>query len=212
MKKALIRAILKLTGWKHEGKHPGVERCVMVAYPHTSNWDLPLLLAYAQLEDVPLRFLIKAEVMKGLAGKVLGALGGIAVDRSKRNNLVDAAADILRSTDKIVLCVPPEGTRKKVDYWRSGFYHMARAAGVPVFLSWVDGPRKAFGTGPLVELTGDVESDLQKMRDYYAPIKGFHPERASPIRFKPQAPDPSNEGARPPQSPVLGEEPPSGSS
>jgi 1-acyl-sn-glycerol-3-phosphate acyltransferase len=205
MKKNLIRALLRITGWKDEGVAPGVPRCIMVAYPHTSNWDLVFLKAWAILHDVPLRFMIKDTIMKGFLGKLLSKAGGVPVNRSQRNNLVDQMVATIKNAPAIALCVPPEGTRKKVEYWRSGFYHMALRAEVPVLLSWVDGPRKAFGTGPLLYLTGDMEADLQKMRDYYAPIQGIYPELGSPIRFKPPADAPSSADGRPPESPVLGE-------
>lgn len=205
MKKALIRALLRATRWKEEGVHPGVDRCVMVAYPHTSNWDLIFLKAWAILHDVPLKFMIKDTWMKGMLGKVLRAAGGVPVDRSRRTNLVDQMVETINKTPAIALCVPPEGTRKKVEYWRSGFYHIALKANVPIYLSWVDGPRRAFGTGPLIHLTGDMEADLEKIRVYYAPIKGFHPDLTSPIRFKPPEEAPSIADGQAPESPVLGE-------
>lgn len=158
----------------------------MLAFPHTSNWDLIALIVYANLHDVPLKFMIKDSVMKGPLGAVLKACGGVAVDRSRRSNLVEAMAETIGRLPEIALCVPPEGTRKRVEFWKSGFYHIARAAQVPVLLAFVDGPNRTFGTGPLVHLTGDMELDLNVIRNFYGDMKGLHPEGTSPIAFKPK--------------------------
>lgn len=185
MKKSIIRLVLKLAGWKVVGTPPpDVKRYVLVSYPHTSTWDFFLLLSYAHLVDMPLKFMIKDTMFRFPLGPIMRALGGIPIDRSKSRNTVEKMAQAIKSADYIALSVPPEGTRKYVPHFKTGFYYVALAAEVPLLLSFIDGPNKRFGTGPLVHLTGVPDVDLEQMRAFYGEMKGINPEKTGPIAFK----------------------------
>jgi 1-acyl-sn-glycerol-3-phosphate acyltransferase len=186
IKKSFIRLILRLTGWKPEGVAPPDPRYVLISYPHTSAWDFFLLLGFCTLHDVPLRFMIKDSFFRPPFGWIMRALGGIPIDRSTRHNTVEKMAQAVQNADHIALSIPPEGTRKYVPHWKSGFYYVALAAKVPLLLSFINGPERRFGFGPVIHLTGDVEADLDKLREFYGDIKGVVPAKTGPIRFKAQ--------------------------
>jgi 1-acyl-sn-glycerol-3-phosphate acyltransferase len=189
--KWLLRLALRLLGWRNLGKPPGVDRCVMVAFPHTSNWDVVCLIAYGILEDVPVRFAIKDTWMRGPLGPLLKWLGGLAIDRSARGHQVELMAEALLSESRCVLCFTPEGTRGRAEHWKTGFYYTALKAKVPLFLAYVNGPDKCFGTGPLIWPSGDLEQDFQQLREFFEPISGIHREGTSPILLRPSGPNES---------------------
>ena len=182
--KFLLRLALRWSGWRNLGKSPGVDRCVMVAFPHTSNWDLVCLLVYGLLEDVPIRFAIKDSMMSGPLGWLLRKMGGLPIDRSQRGHQVELLAQAILQEERCVLCFTPEGTRGRAEFWKTGFYHTALKARVPLFLAYVNGPERHFGTGPVLWPSGDIEADLAIIREFFQPIQGIYPEGTSPIRLK----------------------------
>ena len=167
-------AFLKLTGWKLEGHlPPGQSKCVLIAAPHTSNWDLPYTLMVAFALRLTPYWLGKASIFRWPFGPVMRWLGGIAVDRSKSTNLVEASAAALMGVDDDVqLIVPPEGTRSKTRYWKTGFYWIAVKANVPIVMAYMDYPRKLSGLGEVFHPTGDVDADMAKIKQFYAQFKG----------------------------------------
>lgn len=184
MKKALARAFLWLTGWQPEGERPTVPQCVLIAAPHTSNWDLFYLLAFAEVFDLRISFLMKHTMFRGPFGPIARSLGGIAVRRDRRSNLVKQMAALFREHPRLVLVVPAEGTRARVEHWKSGFYHLAREAGVPIVLSYLDYARRRGGFGPAITATGDMKADMEKIRAFYADKIGRHPESFGPVRLR----------------------------
>ncbi|HEX6276568.1 MAG TPA: lysophospholipid acyltransferase family protein [Polyangiaceae bacterium] len=195
--RTLARALLRLAGFRLVGRPPDVARCVVIFAPHTSNWDFPLLLLVKFAFGRPVHYLGKHTLFRPPFGWLFRATGGIPVVRHERRSLVQKAARLFAERDELWLAMSPEGTRQKTDHWKTGFYRMARAAGVPVLLAFVDAARKECGLGPLVELTGDVERDLDVIRAFYATKRGIHPELAGEIRFKARSsvrpPPPSGE-------------------
>jgi 1-acyl-sn-glycerol-3-phosphate acyltransferase len=179
--KILIKLIQRMTGWKDVGTPPDIPRYVMVAAPHTSNWDFPILLSYARLHDVPLRFLAKDGIFKFPFGPLLKWMGGVPVDRSAKHNLVERMAEVINQQDQIVVSVPPEGTRKIVPHWKSGFYYLALAAKVPLVLSYIDGPGKRYGIGPVIYPTGDIVEDMKAIRAFYEKFRGVNPGLTSEV-------------------------------
>jgi 1-acyl-sn-glycerol-3-phosphate acyltransferase len=167
-------AFLRVTGWKVEGHlPPGAAKCVLIAAPHTSNWDLPYTLMVAFVLRLNVYWMGKHSLFGPPFGGVMRWLGGIAVDRDKSNNLVAAsAAAIQRADGPLQLVVPPEGTRDKTRHWKTGFYHIAVTAQVPIVLAYMDYERKLSGLGPVFEPTGDVEADMATIKAFYAPFKG----------------------------------------
>ena len=174
----LLRAFsvtyLRLAGWKVSGSLPEqAQKSVFIAAPHTSNWDLPYTLMVAFSLRLNIYWMGKASLFQFPFGSLMRWLGGIAVDRSKTNNLVAASAQAIQeATGALQLIVPPEGTRSKTRYWKTGFYHIAVAAQVPIVLAYMDYERKISGLGPMFVPTGDLEADMVKIKAFYLPFKG----------------------------------------
>ena len=172
--RAASRAFLRLNGWKVEGELPlSALKSVFIAAPHTSNWDLPYTLMVAFVLRLNIYWMGKASLFRGPLGPVMRWLGGIAVQRGQKNNLVAAAAQAIRQADgPLQLVVPPEGTRGRTRHWKTGFYFIALEAQVPIVMAFMDYGRKVGGLGPLFEPTGDVDADMTRIKLFYAPIKG----------------------------------------
>lgn len=172
-------AYLRLAGWKVLGSlPPEASRSVFIAAPHTSNWDLPYTLMVAFVLRLNVHWMGKASIFRFPFGRLMRWLGGIAVDRSKSNNLVAASASaITQATGALQLIVPPEGTRSKVRYWKTGFYHIAQTAQVPIVMAYMDYTRKISGLGPVFYPTGDLEADMRTIKAFYAPFKGKNSEQ-----------------------------------
>jgi len=172
--RALSRAFLRLNGWQIEGALPaGARKSVLIAAPHTSNWDLPYTLMVAFCLRLNIYWMGKQSLFRGPLGPLMRWLGGIAVDRSKNNNLVSASAQaIVQSTGPVQLVVPPEGTRGKTRHWKTGFYFIALEAQVPIVLAYMDYHRKRSGLGPTFTPTGDVDKDMAEIKHFYIGIKG----------------------------------------
>jgi 1-acyl-sn-glycerol-3-phosphate acyltransferase len=167
-------ACLKLLGWQLQGSLPAqAHKAVLIAAPHTSNWDLPYTLMVAFALRLNVYWMGKASIFKFPFGPVMRWLGGIAVERSKSNNLVQASAQALVAADgPVQLIVPPEGTRGQTRHWKTGFYYIARDAQVPIILAYLDYHRRVGGLGPIFTPTGDIDADMAEIKRFYAPIKG----------------------------------------
>jgi 1-acyl-sn-glycerol-3-phosphate acyltransferase len=167
-------AFMKLAGWRVEGELPASARkCVLIAAPHTSNWDLPYTLMAAFVLRLNPYWMGKASIFKPPFGAVMRWLGGIAVDREQSSNLVAASAAALQAADgPVQLIVPPQGTRSQVAQWKTGFYYIAQMAGLPILLAYIDYPNKRVGIGPLFQPSGDVERDMAEIKAFYAPMRG----------------------------------------
>lgn len=172
-------AFLKLAGWKVEGSlPPQATKSVFIAAPHTSNWDLPYTLMVAFALRLNPYWMGKHTIFKAPFGPLMRWLGGIAVNREQANNLVASSAQAIRDADgPLQLIVPPEGTRSKTRYWKTGFYHIARTADVPIVMAYMDYAAKRSGLGPLFEPTGDIEADMNAIKAFYAPFKGKNAEQ-----------------------------------
>jgi 1-acyl-sn-glycerol-3-phosphate acyltransferase len=172
--RGLSLALLKLTGWTVEGSlPPSATKSVFIAAPHTSNWDLPYTLMVAFALRLNPYWMGKAGIFRFPFGGLMRWLGGIAVDRSKSNNLVAASAQAITDADgPLQLIVPPEGTRSKTRYWKTGFYYIATTAQVPIILAYMDYATKRSGLGPVFEPTGDIDADMARIKAFYLPFKG----------------------------------------
>jgi len=166
---------LKITGWRLEGELPTVPQYIMIAAPHTSNWDLPMTLALVFAYRIRVCFLAKHTLFWPPAGIFLSWLGGVPVDRCKVNNFVEQAIELFNTGNQLIMIVPPEGTRKKVRYWKSGFYHIAHGAQVPIALGFIDFRRKTAGIQGVFKPTGDFDADLPKIMAHYEGITGKNP-------------------------------------
>jgi 1-acyl-sn-glycerol-3-phosphate acyltransferase len=163
---------LKILGWRVEGEIPSIKKFVIIAAPHTSNWDFPITLAVAFALKIKIYWMGKTAMFRWPFGGLLRWLGGIPIDRSRSHNVVDQSIQAFQERDQLIMVVPPEGTRKKVSYWKTGFYHIARGAAVPIVLGFLDYRQKAGGIGPTFFPTGRIEEDMRQIRAYYATITG----------------------------------------
>lgn len=187
MRRLLARAFLRATGWTPEGAPPKPHRFVLIAAPHTSNWDLAYLLAFAEVFDLRISFMMKDSVFRGPFGPLFRSLGGIPIRRHLRENLVKQMIELFRAREDLVLVVPAEGTRDRVEVWKSGFYHIAREAEVPIVLGYLDYARKRGGFGPAVVPTGRFREDMEVIRDFYADKTGRHPALFGEPRLREEA-------------------------
>ena len=170
---------LKLTGWRVQGALPPTcSKAVLIAAPHTSNWDLPYTLMVAFALRLQVYWMGKATLFNFPFGGLMRWLGGIPVDRERASNLVAASAHALQTANTPVqLIVPPEGTRSKVRYWKTGFYYIATTAKVPIVMAYMDYSRKEAGLGPIFVPTGNIEADMTAIKAFYAPFKGKNPDQ-----------------------------------
>jgi 1-acyl-sn-glycerol-3-phosphate acyltransferase len=181
----LARCWLKLWRWKTIAPPaPVPDRCVMIAAPHTTNWDFPITLAMARVAGVKISWLGKDSLFKGPMGPIMRRLGGVAIDRRAPGGMVTSLARELTTRDHLVLVVPAEGTRSRTEYWKSGFYRIAQQAQVPVLLGFVDKSTRSGGFGPAVPITGDVRADMDVIRAFYAGKTGLKKDRFGPIRLR----------------------------
>lgn len=177
MKKLIANFIFFITGWKSKYKNEfNCEKCVMIAAPHTSNWDLLYAIAVYWKHGVDAKFFIKDNYTKGVHGYFFKKLGAIGVTRGKKNNLIDFAVNLFKENEKLVLLVPAEATRKRVRKWKRGFYVIAQKSNVPVALGYLDYKNKIAGVGGLITLTDSFENDMQKIQDFYKDITAKHPD------------------------------------
>jgi len=174
----LALIIFRFTGWKTGGKRPLICRYVIIAAPHTSNWDFFYTLCLAFILEIKPFIMMKADWFHWPMGPFLSWLGAIPVDRSKSTHVVGRSIQAFHENPRMVLVVPPAGTRRKVMYWKTGFYHIARGANVPIVLGYLDYRRKVGGIGPVVYPTGNLEADMEIIRDFYADIVGKYPGKS----------------------------------
>jgi len=170
LRAAIGRAILRLTGWRIEGALPDRPKLVITAAPHSSNWDFIIGIAVVFALRLDIHFIGKAELFRGPLGALMRWLGGMPVDRHHPGGFVEQMVEAFAKHDRLLLAVAPEGTRKPVDRWKSGFYRIALGAEVPIVPGYFDNGRKRVGFGAAVLPTGDAERDIAELRAFYAPI------------------------------------------
>lgn len=176
--------LLRALGWRYHMPSPPAKKYVLIGAPHTSNWDFAVGLLGLWALGIRARWLGKKELFRPPLGWLLRLLGGIPVDRSRRNNLVDSVAEIFQREEAIVILITPEGTRGRAPYWRTGFYYMARKAGVPIALGYVDFRKKEVGIGGYLWPSGDIKRDFEVIRAFYQDKVGLRPEKQGPIRIR----------------------------
>lgn len=184
--KWLIGFSFRLSGWRLEGTRPGYEKFLAIGAHHTSNWDFLLMLAVAFGFDINVRWMGKDSLFRWPWGWFFRFCGGVPVDRSKSQNLVEQSIEQFREHDKFVIAIAPEGTRKKSSHWKTGFYHIAAGAGVPIVMAFLDFRRKAAGLGPTLMPTGDIEADFQKIREFYLTVTPKYPDQMGEIALPPR--------------------------
>lgn len=181
------KLIMKIFGWKIDNDFPkDLKRCVLIAAPHTSNWDFLFAISTFRIMKIPIRFTIKKSMTAfpfGLVTKPLGAIGinrAPKVEGEQRKSMVEYMIDLFKENKDLVLIVTAEGTRSKVEQWKSGFYHIAQTAQVPIALGYLNYKDKIAGIRKeLFYPTGNLEEDMKKIMDYYKDGLPKHPNRFS---------------------------------
>lgn len=173
----ISKSILFCLGWKVKGKLPDVPKYVMIAAPHTSNWDYFYTVMMAFVFKARIFAMGKKSLTEGVLGIFMKWIGIIPVDRSKNKNMVELTIEQFNNSEELIIIVPPSGTRDKVAYWKTGFYYIAHGAHVPISLGYIDYGRKTGGIGPLIYPSGDIEADMKKIREFYSGIRAKYPEK-----------------------------------
>ena len=169
--------LISLFGWKIDKHTPnGVKKCVVVMGPHTSNWDFVIGKIAFSTYKVNGRYLIKKDLFFFPLGFILKAMGGIPVDRKKSNNMTEQAVEIFNSHEKMYMVFTPEGTRAYNAKWKKGFYYIAIAAKVPIYIGYMDYKKKIGGFHSLFEPTGDIDADIAHIKNVLSQYSGKYPE------------------------------------
>jgi len=185
MKKAIAKFVNFITGWHVKvPEEYRLKKAVMIAAPHTSNWDLIHALPGLWLGGYRPKFFIKDDFKKiPIINFLLKWVGAIWVNRSKKNNLIQHSVDMLNKEKELILLVPAEGTRSAVPRWKLGFYHIAKEAGLPILLSYLDYAKKEAGVGKIVYPSDNFEKDMLEIENFYKNITPAHPEKYNPKIF-----------------------------
>lgn len=184
VKRLLGFLFFKLMGWKFDFRVPvkDIRKCVLIAAPHTSNWDFFYAIFAFWYLEIPMKFFIKDSWTKPWYGYFIKKLGGIGIDRSQRSNKVDFAVDLLETTPhQLYILNTPEGSRSWAEKWKTGFFYIAQKANVPLVLSYCDYQKQMAGIGKVIYLDGRSKEDvLLEIQDFYKNIKGKYPEKYNP--------------------------------
>jgi 1-acyl-sn-glycerol-3-phosphate acyltransferase len=169
------RLVFRLVGWHVEGNLPDLPKFVLIAGPHTSNWDFLMFLGVIFYLQANVRFMGKAELFRNPFGWFFYWCGGIPVNRKKSQGLVEQMVDACKKSDKFILTIAPEGTRYKVSEWKMGFYHIAKNAEIPVVIAIVDGKKKTMRVGQVFHLTENMDADTKAIQGCFEGMTGINP-------------------------------------
>jgi len=173
----LSNSIMRLVGWRVEGKLPDLPKFVLIAAPHSSNWDFLMFLGVVFHLRANVRFMGKAELFRNPFGWFFYYCGGIPVDRTKSQGLVEQMVNACQKSEKFILTIAPEGTRHHVTEWKMGFYHIARNAGIPIVLAVVDGKHKTMRVGQVFHPTENMDADIKAVQGYFEGMTGINPRK-----------------------------------
>ena len=174
----LGRSVLKLMGWRIEGELPKLDKFVAIGAHHTSNWDFVIFIALKFVLRLNARWFGKHSIFRWPFGGLMRAWGGIPIRRERQRNTVEQAVQAFRDNREFILVLSPEGTRKKVERWKMGFYHIALGAGVPIVLGALDYQNRRVVIGPTFQPTGDEQADLAAMLAFFRPYVPKKPQYA----------------------------------
>lgn len=181
MRKILSKFIFWLLGWEVIGLKKYPKKCVIIAAPHTSNWDFLIGRCYGYIISIKPKYLIKGEFFVPILGSLFRWNGGIPVYRDSNNNIVNQITKRFKESDELILGIAPEGTRSRVEKWKMGFYHIANNANVPILLLAMDFGNKKIGIINEITPTGDIEKDIQFIQNQFKNIKGKIPTNYNTI-------------------------------
>ena len=184
MLKFLAKTILKLSGWHLDASLPKEKKFVLIGAPHTSNWDLPIGLLCFWSVPIHLTWVGKKQLFVGPLNNFFRMLGGIPVDRSVHTGFIEQISHQFDTREEMIFGLTPEGTRSRTAYWKTGFYHIALQAKVPVCFAYIDYPSHTIGFGEMLYPSGEIEKDFEKIKLFYADKKGKYPEKQGPVKIK----------------------------
>jgi 1-acyl-sn-glycerol-3-phosphate acyltransferase len=188
--RAFSRVTLRLLGWRADGMTPAeiaaYPKYVLIAAPHTSNWDFPMTLMICFVLHLRVYWMAKASLFAWPIGWLSRFLGGIPIDRSASNNTVQNTVAAFGARERLAVIVAPEGTRGRVTHWKTGFYHMANGAGVPIALAYLDFKKKTGGIGMMFQPTGDINADMAAIQQFYSGITGKNSDQFDASTIKKQ--------------------------
>lgn len=173
----LSKFVMWISGWKIVGTPPQEKKYIMIAAPHTSNWDLLYARAAFYILRIRVRYTIKKELFFFPLGLILKAIGGLPINRKSKDNMVDKMIQLYNNWDRLVILITPEGTRSYSPEWKKGFYYIAQGANIPISLGFLDYEKKEAGIGPLIYPSGNYEADLEKIQSFYRTISAKYPEK-----------------------------------
>lgn len=179
----LSNSIMRLAGWRVEGKMPDIPKYILIGAPHTSNWDFVLFLGIVFRLNISVRYMGKSELFNNPFGWFFYWCGGIPVDRKKSTGLVEQMVDICNRSEKFILVIAPEGTRYHVNEWKRGFHHIAKSAGIPIVMAKVDGIRKTAFVGETFHPTDDIEADMKAIQSAFASMSGINPKKKTKKKY-----------------------------
>jgi len=177
IERKFAQLLLWMSGWKLEGAVPDLRKCVIIGAPHTSNWDFFFGLLYKMYYGLNIHFLMKKELFRFPLNLFFRLMRGIPVDRTQHDNLVERLGKTMKNSDSFYLAIAPEGTRKMVKIWKRGFYHIAKKAGVPIVLAYMDYNRHVVGVGPVIYTSNNIEHDMEVISAFYSSISAKFPDR-----------------------------------
>jgi 1-acyl-sn-glycerol-3-phosphate acyltransferase len=179
----ISNSIMRLAGWRVDGKLPDIPKFIIVGAPHTSNWDFVLFLGIIFHLKADARYMGKAELFRPPHGWFFYWCGGIPVDRRKSSGLVDQMVDVCNRSEKFVLVIAPEGTRHHVTEWKRGFYHIAQSAKIPIVMAKVDGKQKIAHIGEVFHLTKEMEADMTAIQAAFQGMTGINPKKKNKKKY-----------------------------
>lgn len=169
--------MMRLVGWRVDGNLPDLSKFVLIGAPHTSNWDFLLFLGVIFTLRANVRFMGKAELFRSPFGFFFRYCGGVPVDRKKSTGLVEQMVNACNKSDRFILTIAPEGTRHHVQEWKSGFYHIAKSAGIPIVMAVIDGKQKTVRIGQVFYPTENMEADMKAIKGVFSGFVGINPRR-----------------------------------
>lgn len=185
----IAQGILRTINWKLNVILPTEKKYVLIGAPHTSNWDFPFALLLKYAAGLKMHWIGKDSLFQPPFGFIMRRLGGIPVNRQSKNNFVAQMVEVYNQCEELVVAISPEGTRSKVDYWKTGFYYIALGAGIPIAMGFVDYTHRILGIGPSLIPTADLQADFIQIQDFYSNIGGKHPRLQGEVKLREEFPE-----------------------
>lgn len=186
MLKSIASFLLRFLGWKTNPQLPELKKYVLIGAPHTSNWDFMYTMLGLTSMGIKFNWVAKHTLFVWPLGVIGRAIGGIPVNRKSGTSFLKKSIDLYKEREEFIMAIAPEGTRRKTEFWKTGFYTIAQKAEVPVVMGYIDYPNKVLGVSGVLHPSGDLEKDMLILAEFYKDKKGKYPENQAPVRVKPK--------------------------